>query len=424
MWRRCSARAAAAAAVCCAAAAAATAPAGAQSSGAGSASVWLDGSAALTRPPSDAIVDAARYGLLGMRLRVDDLRSAFEAAATAGRGAEVGSGAWLSGSAALHSSRVRGALDYGVRGDAAGLMYLTPLRTATDDEYSQQLATAGAAPFVGLSVARFRLAAELSYMVGRWQSTLRTPGTAGPGLPLPGLPDGSPGSETVTAGNVTVAGGAASLLRVLGPATLELRATHQDVRNGTADGVYAGIDGRLALSLGPVDLSGSVRRWNSPLRRGEVGGHVGLGVSVGPAAYLQVAASRTITDALHGTPGGTSASAGISMRLGRRALGPAPPAAVGAAVPEGRRVRFTLRRDDARSVTVAGDFSGWEQRALQRGSDGTWTLETVLPPGVYHYSFVIDGEWSVPPNATGLVDDGFGRRNATLIVNDTGDNLP
>jgi hypothetical protein len=386
--------------------------------------VWLDGSAALTRPPSDAVVDAAHYGLLGMRLRVDGRRSAFEAAATTGRGAEDGSGAWLSGSSALHSSRVRGFLDYGIRGEAAGLTYLTPLRTATEDEYTQRLGTAGAAPYVGLSVARFRLAAELSYMVGRWQSTLTTPGTTGPGLPLPGIPGGTPGSETVTAGNVTVTGGAASLLRVIGPATLELRATHQDVRNGTADGPYSGMDGRLALSLGPLDLNGSVRRWNSPLRRGEIGGHVGVGVSVGPAAYLQVAATRTITDALHGTPGGTSASAGISMRLGRRALGPPAPAAVGAAVRKGRSVRFTLRHEDARSVAVAGDFSGWEQRALQRGSDGTWMLETVLPPGVYHYSFVIDGEWTVPPNAAGLVDDGFGRRNATLIVNDTGDNLP
>jgi 1,4-alpha-glucan branching enzyme len=80
-------------------------------------------------------------------------------------------------------------------------------------------------------------------------------------------------------------------------------------------------------------------------------------------------------------------------------------------------VTFTFHDAQARSVAVAGDFSGWEQRSLQRGSDDRWTLSTVLPPGVYHYSFVIDGEtWKLPSNATGIVDDGFGRRNATIVV--------
>jgi 1,4-alpha-glucan branching enzyme len=84
--------------------------------------------------------------------------------------------------------------------------------------------------------------------------------------------------------------------------------------------------------------------------------------------------------------------------------------------PAGYTVSFTFKDADARSVAVAGDFNKWELLPLQR-TGSSWTLVTVLPPGVYHYSFVVNGtEWTVPANATGIVDDGFGRKNATLVV--------
>lgn len=109
-------------------------------------------------------------------------------------------------------------------------------------------------------------------------------------------------------------------------------------------------------------------------------------------------------------------SAGVSTRVGRVRRGLLP-AAVGVPAADGRRVTFAFRRDGASSVAVAGDFSGWQARPLTRGSNGTWTLDTVIAPGVYHYSFLVEGvEWVVPAGAVGVVDDGFGQKNATLIV--------
>ena len=39
-----------------------------------------------------------------------------------------------------------------------------------------------------------------------------------------------------------------------------------------------------------------------------------------------------------------------------------------------------------------------------------------LPKGRYEYMFVIDGAWVTDPNAIGHVDDGFGNRNAVLVI--------
>ena len=137
--------------------------------------------------------------------------------------------------------------------------------------------------------------------------------------------------------------------------------------------------------------------------------------------YLQGVVSRSISDPLYGVPGDLALSVGVSVSLGRRSLGPPVPATLGASAGRGRIVRFVFERADARSVAVAGDFSEWEPRAMQRDAKGAWTLETVLEPGVYHYSFVVDGEtWTVPANAPGLVDDGFGQKNATLVVTAAG----
>jgi hypothetical protein len=388
-------------------------------------SVWLDGNAAHSRPPAGAAVEAASYGLLGLRLRADGRGSAFDLAGSTGRGAQDGSGAWLNGRAALSLTRVRGAADFGVRAEGTGLTYLAPLRLDGGTEYRQSLATGTAAPFAGISIGGFRIGAEGTYTRGAWRSQLTAPGgiQQPPLVPLPGTPAPGPGGSTVHhEGDVVIAGGAVSLLRVLGAATFELRATGYDVTNAVADGLYAGVDGTIALSAGAFDVTAGVGHWQTPAAEPELGGHVGVGVALGSGAYLQATASRSVTDALHGTAGGASFSAGVSMRVGQRRLGPPAPITVGAPTPDGRRVLFTLDRRDARSVAVAGDFSGWEPRPLVRGANGTWTLETVIPPGVYHYSFIIDGEtWLVPEHATGIVDDGFGQKNATLIVDGTDD---
>ncbi len=82
-------------------------------------------------------------------------------------------------------------------------------------------------------------------------------------------------------------------------------------------------------------------------------------------------------------------------------------------------VRLVLLQPAARSVSVAGDFNGWNpgQTQLERSEGGMWTATIALKPGRYQYMFVIDGkQWIADPLATEDAGDGFGSQNAVLDV--------
>jgi len=82
-------------------------------------------------------------------------------------------------------------------------------------------------------------------------------------------------------------------------------------------------------------------------------------------------------------------------------------------------VRLVLLQPEARSVSVAGDFNGWDpaQTKLERSDGGVWTATIPLKPGRYQYMFVIDGkEWIADPLAPEETTDGFGSQNAVLDV--------
>ena len=82
-------------------------------------------------------------------------------------------------------------------------------------------------------------------------------------------------------------------------------------------------------------------------------------------------------------------------------------------------VRLILLQPEARSVSVAGDFNGWNpaQTPLERSDGGMWTATIPLTPGRYQYMFVIDGkEWIADPLADEETTDGFGAHNAVLDV--------
>jgi hypothetical protein len=86
---------------------------------------------------------------------------------------------------------------------------------------------------------------------------------------------------------------------------------------------------------------------------------------------------------------------------------------------------FVLVAPQASSVHVTGDFLSWSREGIAledlRGT-GIWTADVSLPPGVYQYTFVIDGsEWIPDPRAVSQVDDGFGQLNSVVIVPAEGD---
>ncbi|MGD2068985.1 MAG: glycogen-binding domain-containing protein [Gemmatimonadota bacterium] len=94
---------------------------------------------------------------------------------------------------------------------------------------------------------------------------------------------------------------------------------------------------------------------------------------------------------------------------------PAGPSAASAAV----YVEFALEAPSATSVSVAGDFTSWGSGVALEDvdGDGVWTGRVRVEPGVYQYMFLVDGDrWATDPAANRYVDDGFGNRNAVLVV--------
>lgn len=82
-------------------------------------------------------------------------------------------------------------------------------------------------------------------------------------------------------------------------------------------------------------------------------------------------------------------------------------------------VQFVLDAPTAHSVAVAGDFNSWNPQLVLNDADGdgVWTGRVALEPGVHQYMFVIDGsQWLSDPQADRYVDDGFGNRNAVLVI--------
>ncbi|MFP4589224.1 MAG: glycogen-binding domain-containing protein [Candidatus Acetothermia bacterium] len=59
----------------------------------------------------------------------------------------------------------------------------------------------------------------------------------------------------------------------------------------------------------------------------------------------------------------------------------------------GREVVFRFQDERARSVSVAGDFTGFEPQEMQdKDGDGVWTLRMELDEGKYEYYYLVDGD--------------------------------
>ena len=87
-------------------------------------------------------------------------------------------------------------------------------------------------------------------------------------------------------------------------------------------------------------------------------------------------------------------------------------------------VVLTFKTGEAQSVSVIGSFNNWHAQGyeMKKATDQTsWSLVLNLPAGRYEYAFVVDGGKIVPdPGADFYQDDGFGSRNAVMIVGKNG----
>ncbi len=83
-------------------------------------------------------------------------------------------------------------------------------------------------------------------------------------------------------------------------------------------------------------------------------------------------------------------------------------------------IRFIYIDDTAEEMAVAGDFSDWEPIPLDRQTvDGqkVWSGLIEITRGEHKYMFLKNGEtWLTDPLADITRDDGFGNKNAVLIL--------
>jgi alpha-amylase/alpha-mannosidase (GH57 family) len=89
-------------------------------------------------------------------------------------------------------------------------------------------------------------------------------------------------------------------------------------------------------------------------------------------------------------------------------------------------VRFTFDAPDARSVSLAGEFNGWDPGALPMTNvDGKGVWEAVIPlqPGrTYQYKFVVNGGefWKEDPTDPFTADDNHGGVNSVVSIAEDG----
>jgi 1,4-alpha-glucan branching enzyme len=89
-----------------------------------------------------------------------------------------------------------------------------------------------------------------------------------------------------------------------------------------------------------------------------------------------------------------------------------------------KAVTFVFRAPGATSVSLVGDFNGWNPDAmpLKRAALGdTWITQVPLERGLHVYAFVIDGsDWKTDPSAPLAPVASFGRRNSLMLVDEEG----
>ena len=84
-----------------------------------------------------------------------------------------------------------------------------------------------------------------------------------------------------------------------------------------------------------------------------------------------------------------------------------------------RTVHVEFVQQAATKVCIAGTFNDWRPGVTPMVSlgEGRWIKELVLPPGVYEYRLVVDGEWMPDPRAIETAPNPFGEMNSVLKVN-------
>jgi len=342
--------------------------------------VNLDAGVSHARPPSGVTAEPSTYAMAGARISAGPaLGSLYGALRVDGD-----AGDWLAASLGARLARAVG-------GGWSLALNLTGETFSVGDPTPYRAAVARAAPEARFSAAGTTVALRGHGGIGRSEVTDF---------------NATPDSSVVT--DLWLYGGALELGQRLGP--LQLRAGTELYR--TAAGTYW--SGYVSSSRWMAGLPWSVRvqLWDTP---GDVELQVNLSLTIPMTRRVsaELAGGRAGPDPLLGTLPGSEASLLLSWNVAQPRLGPPPLYSVDAGEPG--EVVFRLDRPDARAVSLVGDFSDWQPIDMRR-EQGVWIAHIEVAPGVYHFGFLVDGEWHVPEEAPGIVTDEYGQVNATLVV--------
>ncbi len=186
----------------------------------------------------------------------------------------------------------------------------------------------------------------------------------------------------------------------------------------SSGGTYRSAGFRLLAERGGAAIELRVDAWDSPSGNETTGG---LAFILPLRGWdLRGFLGRTEPDPLTLTePGGGAGG----ILVGRRLMGsdPLPPPKpplhrIVDKAAEGAVVEIRVQPPEGtREMAVMGDFTFWEPVAMTR--DGTrWTVQLQVPTGTHHFGFLADGDWYLPEDAPDTVPDDWGRKNATIVI--------
>ncbi|MGD8698546.1 MAG: glycogen-binding domain-containing protein [Gemmatimonadales bacterium] len=342
--------------------------------------VYVDAGVSHARPPAGVDLDPSTYALLGTRFFAGPAFGSLYG----GLALDTNSADWIGGQLGARYQAPRQAkITWGVTGVVSAFSLSEPT--------PYEAVTARAIP-------------ELRLASGQTAIVLRGSG----GIGRSDVTDTSQEPAVSYEADLWMIGAGFEASRPFGRTQAWLGAEAYEAGDGFYASAYVGSLGSLAGAVWVAEL----RLWDTPADF-EPAVRISVSVPFTPRWSAEVAFGRSSPDPLLGSPAGADGSAVVSWSVIARS--DERPPVVSVSPQEPTSVTFRLEDTGAESVAVIGDFSDWEPIPLtKRGK--AWTSVVVIEPGLYHFGFLVDGEWYVPERAPGKVTDEFGRLNATLVV--------
>lgn len=342
--------------------------------------MYVDAGVSHARPPADVDIEPATYALVGGRIIAGPVfGSLYGGLATDPDVADwVGGqlGVWL-------QSAGTGRLGWALTGIASAF--------SLGDPTPYKAATAKLIPEARLSAGRSAIVLRGYGGIGRSDVT-----------------DNSLTPPASVVSDLWMYGGGLELSHPFGGVQFWTGVEAYGSAGGSYYAAYAGSMGSISGMLWGLGL----KLWDTP-GDVELAFNINLAVPLGMRWSAELSAGRSGPDPLLNSPAAVDGSLVLSWNA--YSPGPEPQALVTLSDGDATAAMFRLEYDGAERVSVIGDFSGWEPIAMRR-EGGHWVALVPVDPGLYHFGFMVDGEWYVPESAPGKVIDEFGRSNATLVV--------